>query len=128
MDPERERKAHEFVIRRSDELAAQWATQEKSLRMASSPPAAADDPSLAGPFVEVIRQRIDTVIEGYLKHAIDEPYTRYDREFLARKATEEAERVIDHVRERFGQHVAEEHRLPLESHAVEALKNFLDPV
>jgi hypothetical protein len=128
MDPERERKAHEFAIRRSDELAARWEAEEMSLRRRVSPPAEASDPSLAPSFVEVIRQRIDAVIEGYLKHAIDEPYTKYDREFLARKATEEAERVIEHVRERFGQRVADEHRISLESHAVDALKNHLDPV
>jgi hypothetical protein len=128
MDPERERKAHEFVIRRSDALAAQWASREMTLRRESSPLAESDDPSLAQPFVEVIQSRIDAVIEGYLKHAIDEPYTKYDREFLARKATEEAERVIEHVRERFGQRIADEYRISLESHAVEALKNYLDPV
>jgi len=129
MDPDRERKAQEYVIRRSDELATEWAETEKWLRSGSGP--AGGDPdqtTLARAFVEIIQKRIDALIEGYLKHAIDEPYTKYDREFLARQATEEAGRIGEHVRERFGEAIADEYRVALESHAVDALKTFLDPV
>ena len=81
MDPERERKAHEFTIRRSDELAARWEAMERDLRARGAPP-----PELADAFVGVVKGRIDAIVEGYLKHAIDEPLTKYDREFLALKA------------------------------------------
>jgi hypothetical protein len=125
MDPERERKAHEFAIRRSDELAAEWERTEGALRAASPP---ADRKQLADAFVSILRQRIDAVVEGYLRHAIDEPYTKYDREFLARKAMEEAERVIEHVRERFGAPLASQYQIALEGRAVDVLKTHLDPL
>jgi hypothetical protein len=125
LDPERERKAQEFAIRQSDDLAAEWTRTEARLR-ASAP--ALDEGAIAAEFVAVLQRRIDALIEGYLKHAIDEPYTKYDREFLARMATEEATRVVEHVRERFGDAMANEHRVPIEAHAVEALKRHLDPL
>jgi hypothetical protein len=129
MDPDRERKAQEYVIRRSDELASEWAETEKWLRSGGGPAGGQpDSAALAKAFVDIIQKRIDALIEGYLKHAIDEPYTRYDREFLARQATEEAGRICEHVRERFGDALANEYRVQLEGHAVDALKHFLDPV
>ena len=129
MDPERERKAQEYVIRRSDELAAEWAETEKWLLSGAGPAdRKPDDAALAKAFVDIIQKRIDALIEGYLKHAIDEPYTKYDREFLARQATEEAGRIGEHVRERFGAALSAHHVIQLESHAVDTLKHYLDPV
>ena len=129
MDPDRERKAQEFVIRRSDELAAEWAETEKWLQSGSGPAGGKpDEAALAKAFVDIIQKRIDAIIDGYLKFAIDEPYTKYDREFLARQATEEAGRIQEHVRERFGPAIAAEYEIQLESRAVDALKTFLDPL
>ena len=133
IDAELERKALEYASRRSDDLAEEWAAAERRLLSdfrargvdAEGPDALAE---LATAFVSVVRHRIDAVIEGYLKHAIYGPFSKYDRELLRAKAQEAADGVQERIRERFGEAVADEHALDLQAYAIRALKDRLDPV
>jgi len=133
IDAELERKALEYASRKSDDIAEEWTAAERRLANdfqargvdAGGPGAAAE---MATAFVRVVRHRIDAVVEGYLKHAIYAPISKYDRELLREKAQDAAAGVQEKVRERFGAAVADEHALELEAYAIRALKDRLDPV